>query len=148
MFCILLSNMLGWEAHKQLIKTTMKYLTILLALAAISTSAFAQIDRPERPRTDALIERIKNALEGDLSERRKAYLEHRLAYIELHSDIREALRNAIGDLGEDATDEERKAARDSVRDQFSDQLQEIKEARRDAAKKRRTNRGDDAPTDG
>ena len=129
----------------------MKYLTILLALAAISTSALAQTDRPERPdspRTDALIERIKNALEGDLSDRRKAYLEHRLGYIELHSDIREALRSAIGELGEDATDEERKAARDSVRDQFSDQLQAIKEARRDAAKKRRSNRGDDAPADG
>lgn len=129
----------------------MKYLTLLLAVAAISTSMFAQThrpDRPDRPRTDALIERIKNALEGDLSDRKKAYLEHRLAYIELHADIREALRSAIGELGEDATDEQRKAARDAVRDQFSDQLQTIKDARRDAVKKRRAKRGDDAPADG
>lgn len=129
----------------------MKYLTILLALAALSTSTFAQDslrDRVERPRTDALIERIKNALDGDLSDRKKAYLEHRLAYLELHVDMRQALRDAIGDLGEDASDEERKAARDGVREQFSDQLQEIKNARREIAKKRRANRGDDAATDG
>ncbi len=130
----------------------MKYLTILLALAALTTSTFAQDDlreRVDRPRADALIERIKNALEGDLSERRKAYLEHRLAYLELHVDMRQALRDAIGELGEDATDEERMAARHDVRDQFSDQLQEIKDARREIArKKRRANRGDDAPADG
>ncbi len=129
----------------------MKYLTILLALAALSTSTFAQDnlrDRIERPRTDALIERIKNALDGDLSDRKKAYLEHRLAYLELHVDMRQALRDAIVDLGEDATDEERMAARDGVREQFSDQLQEIKDARREIAKKRRANRGDDAATDG
>lgn len=129
----------------------MKYLTLLIALAALSTSAFAQTDlrdRPERPRTDALIERIKGALEGDLSDRRKAYLEHRLAYLELHVDMRQALRDAFGDLGQDATDEQRKAARDAVRDQFSDEYQAVKEARRDIAKKRRANRGDDAPADG
>lgn len=129
----------------------MKYLTILLALAAISTSTFAQTDRPERPdspRTDAVIERIKNALEGDLSDRRKAYLEHRLAYLELHVDMRQALRDAIVDLGVDATEEERMAARDAIRDQFADQLQVVKDSRREIAKKRRSNRGDDTPADG
>ena len=40
------------------------------------------------------------------------------------------------------------AARDDVREQFSDQLQEIKDARREIAKKRRSNRGDDASADG
>lgn len=129
----------------------MKYLTILLALAALSTSTFAQDDirdRFERPRTDALIERIKNALDGDLSDRKKAYLEHRLAYLELHVDMRQALRDAIVDLGVDATEQERMDAREDVREQFSDRLQEIKDARREIAKKRRANREDDAATDG
>lgn len=129
----------------------MKYLTILLALAALSTSTFAQDslrDRIERPRTDALIERIKNALEGDLSDRKKAYLEHRLAYLELHVEMRQALRDAIGDLREDATEQERMDARERVRAAFATQLEEIKDARREIAKKRRANRGDDAATDG
>ncbi len=150
-FCIVMVEQIGMGSPTTIKKTTMKYLTVLLAIAAISTSAFAQIDRPERPerpRTDALIERIKNALEGDLSDRKKAYLEHRLAYLELHVDMRQALRDAIGELGEEATDEERKAARDSVRDQFSDQLQEVKDQRREIAKKRRANRGDDTSADG
>lgn len=129
----------------------MKSLSILLAIAAISTSAFAQKERPERPerpRPEAVIERIKNALEGDLSDRKKAYLEHRLAYLELHVDMRQTLRDAIGDLAEDATDEERKAARNSVRDQFSDQLKMVKDQRREVSKKRRANRGDETSADG
>ena len=129
----------------------MKSLSILLAIAAISTSAFAKRERPERPerpRTEAVIERIKNALEGDLSDRKKAYLEHRLAYLELHGDMRQALRDAIGDLAEDATDEERKAARNSVREQFSDQLKSVKDQRREISKKRRANRGDATSADG
>ena len=95
-----------------------------------------------------MIERIKNALEGDLSDRKKAYLEHRLAYLELQVDMRQALRDAIGDLAEDATDEERKAARNSVRDQFSDQLKVVKDQRREISKKRRANRGDETSADG
>jgi ABC-type transporter MlaC component len=130
---------------------TMKSLSVLLAIAVISTSAFAQKkrpERPERPRPEAVIERIKNALEGDLSDRKKAYLEHRLAYLELQVDMRQALRDAIGDLAEDATDEERKAARNSVRDQFSDQLKVVKDQRREISKKRRANRGDATSADG
>ncbi len=127
---------------------TMKSLSVLLAIAVISTSAFAQKKRPERPRPEAVIERIKNALEGDLSDRKKAYLEHRLAYLELQVDMRQALRDAIGDLAEDATDEERKAARNSVRDQFSDQLKVVKDQRREISKKRRANRGDETSADG
>lgn len=130
---------------------TMKSLSVLLAIAVISTSAFAQKkspERPERPRPEAVIERIKNALEGDLSDRKKAYLEHRLAYLELQVDMRQALRDAIGDLAEDATDEERKAARNSVRDQFSDQLKVVKDQRREISKKRRANRGDETSADG
>ena len=129
----------------------MKSLSVLLAIAVISTSAFAQKkspERPERPRPEAVIERIKNALEGDLSDRKKAYLEHRLAYLELQVDMRQALRDAIGDLAEDATDEERKAARNSVRDQFSDQLKVVKDQRREISKKRRANRGDETSADG
>jgi len=125
---------------------TMKSLSVLLAIAAISTSAFAKIERPGRP--EKMIERIENALEGDLSDRKKAYLEHRLAYLELHVDMRQALRDAIGDLAEDATDEERKAARNSVRDQFSDQLKVVKDQRREISKKRRANRGDETSADG
>ena len=127
---------------------TMKSLSVLLAIAVISTSAFAQKKHPERPRPEAVIERIKNALEGDLSDRKKAYLEHRLAYLELQVDMRQALRDAIGDLAEDATDEERKAARNSVRDQFSDQLKVVKDQRRAISKKRRANRGDETSADG
>jgi putative component of toxin-antitoxin plasmid stabilization module len=129
----------------------MKYLTTLLALAALSTSTLAQDglrDRVERPRIDAVVERIKSALDGDLSERRKAYLEHRLAYLELHVEMRQALRDAFGELGGDASDEERMAARESVRDQFADQLQIVKDQRREIAKKRRANRGDDTSADG
>jgi len=128
----------------------MKYLTLLLALAALSTSTFAQTDLRERvrDRAGAQIERIKNALEGDLSDRKKAYLEHRLAYLELHVDMRQALRLAISDLGADATAEQRMAARVEVRDQFSEELAQIKDARRELAKKRRAHRGDDAPADG
>ena len=130
---------------------TMKFLSVILVIAAISTSAFAKKERPERPerpRAGAVIERIKNALEGDLSDRKKAYLEHRLAYLELHVDMRQALRDAIGDLAEDATDEERKAARNSVREQFSDQLKSVKDQRREISKKRRANRGDATSADG
>ncbi len=128
----------------------MKYLSLLLALAAISTSTFADLNLPERDRdrAGALIERIKNALEGDLSDRKKAYLEHRLAYLELHVDMRQALRVAISELGADATNEQKMAARVEVRDQFAEALAEIKVARRELAKKRRDHRGDDAPTGG
>lgn len=130
----------------------MKYLTILLALAALSTSTLAQDDlrdRVERPRAEALIERIKSALEGgEISARKEAYLEHRLAYLELHVEMRQALRDAFGELGGDASDEERMAARESVRDQFADQLQIVKDQRREIAKKRRANRGDDTSADG
>ncbi len=123
----------------------MKYLTTLLAFVLTSTATFA-VDRPERhrPRTDAMIERIKAALDrGELSERRQAYLEHRLSYLELHKEIRTAVRDAIADLGDDATRVERKAAMEEVRATFSDQLQDLKDARRDAVKKRRHRRGAD-----
>ena len=130
----------------------MKYLTILLALAALSTSTLAQDDlrdRVERPRAEALIKRIQSALaEEDLSARKEAYLVHRLAYLELHVDMRQALREAMGALAGDATDEQRKAARDSVRDQFAAQLQIVKDQRRELIKKRRANRGDDTSADG
>lgn len=129
----------------------MKYLTVILAIAAISTSAFAQIDRPERPDrrgVDALIERIDAALEGELTERKRAYLEHRRDYLALHVDMRQALREAFGALREDATEEERRAARDEVRTAFATQLEGIKEARRDIAKRRRANREDDSSSDG
>jgi len=130
----------------------MKYLTILLALAALSTSTLAQDDlrdRVERPRAEALIKRIQSALaEEDLSARKEAYLVHRLAYLELHVDMRQALREAMGALAGDATDEQRKAARDSVRDQFAAQLQIVKVQRRELIKKRRANRGDDTSADG
>jgi len=130
----------------------MKYLTILLALAALSTSTLAQDDlrdRVERPRAEALIKRIQSALaEEDLSARKEAYLVHRLAYLELHVDMRQALREAMGALAGAATDEQRKAARDSVRDQFAAQLQIVKVQRRELIKKRRANRGDDTSADG
>ncbi len=130
----------------------MKYLTILLAFAALSTSTLAQDDlrdRVERPRAEALIKRIQSALaEEDLSARKEAYLVHRLAYLELHVDMRQALREAMGALAGDATDEQRKAARDSVRDQFAAQLQIVKVQRRELIKKRRANRGDDTSADG
>ena len=121
----------------------MKYLTVLLAFVLASGAAFA-VDRPERDRNraDAMIERIRAALEGgELSERRQAYLEHRLSYLELHKEIREAVRDAITELGADATREERKAAMESVRATFSEQLDDLKDARRDAVKKRRHLRG-------
>jgi len=130
----------------------MKYLTILLAFAALSTSTLAQDDlrdRVERPRAEALIKRIQSALaEEDLSARKEAYLVHRLAYLELHVDMRQALREAMGALAGDATDEQRKAARDSVRDQFAAQLQIVKVQRRELIIKRRANRGDDTSADG
>ncbi len=129
----------------------MKYLSVLIAFVIATSASFAQEDLRdglERPAVDTVIERIKAALEGDLSDRRKAYLEHRLAYIELHAEIRAALRVAIADLGEDATRDERKEAHLAIRDQFSDQMHAIKDARRDLVRKRRANRGDDSSADG
>lgn len=128
----------------------MKYLTVLLAFVLTSSAAFAELERPERdrPRTDAIIERIRAALEGgELSERRQAYLEHRLSYLELHKEIRTEMRKAMAELGADATREERKAAMEGVREGFSEQLEDLKDARRDAVKKRRHRRGADE-TDG
>ena len=128
----------------------MKYLSsLLIALIFASGVASAIGDRPERerPRVDAIIDRIQDALEGDLSDRRRAYLEHRLAYLELHSDIRAAMREAFAELGQDATKEQRQEAAAAVREQYSDQLQDLKEARRDAMRQRRGNRGDDAGND-
>ena len=123
----------------------MKYLTILFAIALSSSATFA-VDRPEhdRPRTDAIIERIRAALEGgELSERRQAYLEHRLSFLELHKEIRTEMRERMAALGEDATREERRAVMEEVRGEFSDQLDDLKDARRDAVKKRRHRRGAD-----
>lgn len=124
-----------------------KYIAVLLALAVTSTVGFAQgddIERPKRHGLDRIIIRVQEALENvEPDSRREAFLERRLEFLSLQLEIRAALRAAIAELGENATDEEREAARDNVRDQFSEEIDAIKDARRDKARKRRTDRGED-----
>ncbi len=138
----------------------MKKLLLLLAAFIFSMNyAVAQDDagddteRPERPerindrRLDKQLERIEAVLEGDiseLSERKLAFLESKRDFLNLQIDFRDALRSAISDLGEDATDEQRRAARSDVREQFADQFREFKEARRDKIRERRQAREDAA----
>lgn len=136
----------------------MKKLLLLLAAFIFSVNySVAQDDtgdepaeRPERPRNrglDRQLERIEAVLGGDTSEisdRKLAFLESKRDFLNLQIDFRDALRSAISDLGEDATEEERLEAKGAVREQFADQFREFKEARRDRIRERRQAREDAA----
>ncbi len=139
----------------------MKKLLLLLAAFTFSVNySVAQddtgdepVERPDRPerikdrRLDKQLERIEAILDGDtseLSDRKLAFLESKKEFLNLQIDFRDALRSAVSDLGEDATEEERRAARGEVREQFADQFREFKEARRDRIRERRQAREDAA----
>ena len=89
-----------------------------------------------------MIDRINAALEDTtgLSERRIAYLEQRRDLLGVQLEMKTALRAALSELADDATEEERKAAVQSVREQFAEDLEGIKQARREFMKRRRANR--------
>jgi hypothetical protein len=120
-----------------------KYLLSLIALGVLSSAAFAEIDRPRMKRPDSMLDRIE-AILGDenngLSERKIAYLEQRRDLLDIQLRMRVALREALGTLGKDATDQERREVVQGVRDQFAEDLEGIKQARREAMRLRRANR--------
>ena len=119
-----------------------KYLLSLIAFGILSSAAFAEIERPRMKRLDTMIDRINAALEDTtgLSERRIAYLEQRRDLLGVQLEMKTALRAALSELADDATEEERKAAVQSVREQFAEDLEGIKQARREFMKRRRANR--------
>ena len=123
-----------------------KYLLSIIALGILSSAAFAEFERPRIKRDLAtILERIQGILEDDearseLSDRRIAYLEQRRDLLGVQLEMRTALRAALSELADDATEEERKAALQSVREQFAEDLEGIKQARRDFMKRRRANR--------
>ena len=123
-----------------------KYLLSIIALGILSSAAFAEFERPRIKRDLAtILERIQGILDDDearseLSDRRIAYLEQRRDLLGVQLEMRTALRAALSELADDATEEERKAALQSVREQFAEDLEGIKQARRDFMKRRRANR--------
>lgn len=123
-----------------------KYLLSIIALGILSSAAFAEFERPRMKRDLAtILERIQGILDDDearseLSDRRIAYLEQRRDLLGVQQEMRTALRAALSELADDATEEERKAAVQSVREQFAEDLEGIKQARRDFMKRRRANR--------
>ena len=64
-------------------------------------------------------------------------LNERKEMLELQVQIRDALRAAIHDLGEAATDEQREEARRAIREEFAGQFRELKDARRAVREERR-----------
>ncbi len=131
----------------------MKKLTVLLMAIAISSSMVSAVEfaRPRMDGIDKQRERIAAILEdadAELSERKRAYLQQRLEILDIQSDFRTALRDAISELGEDATREERSDVVRSVRDTFAERFEEIKDRRRDATTHRRNQRTRDRETDG
>jgi hypothetical protein len=112
-----------------------KYITLLIAVAITSSFAFAvDGERPERHKRPTLaeqIERIGGILENeDISDRKKAYLENRLAVMEIQSVFRDKVQEAIADLGEGATEEDRHDAMRDLRDNFKEELDGLKVNRR------------------
>jgi hypothetical protein len=122
-----------------------KYITLLIAVAITSSFAFAvdgeRPERPERPKRPTLaeqIERIGGILENeDISDRKKAYLENRLAVMEIQRDFRTAVKAKMAELSEEATKEERLEAMKTVRESFADALDGMKVSRREVFEGRR-----------
>ncbi|MGK0241157.1 MAG: hypothetical protein ACI92G_004649 [Candidatus Pelagisphaera sp.] len=119
-----------------------KYITLLIAVAITSSFAFAvDGERPERHKRPTLaeqIERIGGILENeDISDRKKAYLENRLAVMEIQSDFRAAVKAKMAELSEEATKEERHEAMKTVRESFADALDGMKVSRREVFEGRR-----------
>jgi predicted house-cleaning noncanonical NTP pyrophosphatase (MazG superfamily) len=124
-----------------------KYITLLIAVAITSSLAFAvdgKRDRPERPKRPTLeqqIERIGGILEdADLSDRKKAYLENRLAVLGIQSEFRAALKEKMAELGKETTKEEHHEAMKTLRESFSEALDGLKVNRREVFERRRQHR--------
>ncbi|MBT3483427.1 MAG: hypothetical protein HN457_18585 [Opitutales bacterium] len=118
-----------------------KYITLLLAVGITSSLAFAAPDRPDRPKRPTLqdqIERIGGILEdADISDRKKAYLEGRLAVLEIQSEFRAAVKAKMTELGDEATKKQRQDAMVVVRESFKENMDGLKNTRRDKFERRR-----------
>lgn len=119
-----------------------KYITLLVAVAITSSFALsAGKERPERPKRPTLaeqIERIGGILEdGELSDRKKAYLENRLAVLEIQREFRAAAKAKMAELGGEVTKKERHEAMKNLRESFSEELDGLKVSRREVFERRR-----------
>lgn len=122
-----------------------KLITFIIAFAAAASIATAAGPRHGKSleKLGNQLDRISNFLEekGDeIGEGKKAALEHRASVLDLQIQVREAVREAVGELEEGATREEVKEAVHAVRVQFKDQFQSLKEERRSLREERRANR--------
>lgn len=120
-----------------------KLITILLAATMVGSLANAATSFRGNRGLDKQLERIEAALgntERDMSEQKRAFLERRQEVLQLQLEVRDALRTAVSDLGEDATEEEIKAARHAVREQYKEQFTAMKEERRAERDERRAAR--------
>ncbi len=120
-----------------------KLITLILAATVLSSFASAGTTFRGKRGLDKQLERVQAVLgdtERDLSEQKRAFLERKAEVLELQVEVRTALRAAIAELGEDATQEEIQAARHAVREQYKDQFAAMKEERRAEREARRAAR--------
>ncbi|MFL3659480.1 MAG: hypothetical protein ACJ07L_15685, partial [Opitutales bacterium] len=95
-------------------------------------------DRPKRPTLQDQIERVGGILEdADISDRKKAYLEGRLAVLEIQSEFRAAVKAKMTELGDEATKKQRHDAMVVVRESFKENMDGLKNTRRDKFERRR-----------
>ena len=117
-----------------------KYITLLVAVAVTSSFAFAA-ERPERPDRSTLEEQIDligGILEGtELSDRKRAYLENRVAVMEIQSEFRAALKARMAEIEEDISKEKRHDIMKGLREEFKGALGELKVNRRESFEGRR-----------
>ena len=119
-----------------------KYITLLVAVAITSSFAFAadreRPDRPKRPTLEEQIERIGGILEdAGISDRKKAYLENRMAVLGIQSEFRAAVKAKIADLGDEATRDARHEVMKGLREDFKVALDGLKVNRRELFEGRR-----------
>lgn len=122
-----------------------KLITFIIAFAAATSIATAAGPRfgESLGKLSSQLERINTVLgdeEKEISDGRRAALEHRAEMLALQIDVRKAVKEAVQGLEEDATKEEIKAVVHGVRVQFKDQFQALKEERRAIRAERRANR--------
>lgn len=120
-----------------------KLITLFLAATVLASFASAATSFKGKRGLDKQLERIEAALgntERDLSEQKRGFLERRAEVLELQLEVRAALKTAVSELGEDATEEELKAARQAVREQYKEQFQAMKAERRAEREERKAAR--------
>ncbi|MBD5781337.1 hypothetical protein IEN85_17685 [Pelagicoccus sp. NFK12] len=120
-----------------------KLITLLLTVTVFASLANAASTFRGKRGLDKQLERIEAALndtEREIPEQRRAYLERRAEVLELQLQVRQSLKTAIEELGEDATKEQIHAARQAVREEYKEQFEAMKAERRAEREARRAAR--------